>query len=82
MARTTQLDLRKISLGESSIFTAARKSEAVTFARKHGWLTTDVIGAANRFWQFWIVGQNVDTETLRVLNTDGTWTDMPYPGRW
>lgn len=82
MARTTQLDLRKISLGASPIFATARKTDASKFALAHGWLASDVIGAANRFWQFWVVGQCIGNETIRLLNNDGTYVDMPYPGRW
>lgn len=77
-----KLDLRKISLGTTALFATARKADASKFAREHGWLATDVIGAANRFWAFWVVGKSVDSETIRLLNKDGTWVDMPHPGKW
>ena len=76
------LDLRRISLGATPIAAFQRKSDAVKFAREHGWLTADVIGAANRFWRFWVVGQSIGSETLRLLQSDGSPLDMAYPGRW
>jgi hypothetical protein len=76
------LDLRSLSLGASPIFTAATKVEAIKFARKFGWPARSTMHAGNRFWTFWVVGQNIDSDTLRLLNQDGTWSDMPWPGYW
>lgn len=76
------LNLRSYNLGVHRFFNRQSKADAVKFAHEHGWRTQDVTQAANRFMAFWIVGQQIDEHTYRVLNKDGSWEDIPYPGRF
>jgi hypothetical protein len=78
------IDLRSVHLGTSLIFRAEKRSAAEAFARSCGWRASDVKEAANRFWKFWIVGQQLgaSAETFRVLLKDKSWVDVPWPGRW
>ncbi|NIT79663.1 MAG: hypothetical protein GWN58_33435 [Anaerolineae bacterium] len=49
----------------------AKKSDAVQFAKKKGWKTKDITPAFNRFNEFYVVGQQIDPTTFRVLGPQG-----------
>lgn len=58
------------------------KKQAEQFAKEHGWRLQDVTKAANRFWEYWVVGQCVSSDTFRYLTANGTWVDDDFPGYW
>lgn len=78
----TDLNLKAISLGATGISAHAKKSDAIKAAVGFGWSAHNVTRAANRFWRFWVICQGVGSDTLRLLREDGSWLDIPHPGRW
>jgi len=78
MSKSRDLDFRSINLGTVDFFRCTTKKKAKEFAK--GWLVKDVSTAANRFCVFWIVCQCVGADILRVLNQDGSVSDIPHPG--
>lgn len=74
------LDLRSVHLGQSNIAAYSWKRDAVAAAKSFGWPVSSVIPAANRFWSFWVIGQNIGTDTLRLVAKDGSTVEIPYPG--
>lgn len=73
------LDLRHVLKGEIGLLSFVTKAEATRAATTRGWKVGDVSLAANRFCEFWIICQCLDSETLRVLTHDGT-TEVEYRG--
>lgn len=58
------------------------KREASAFARSCGWSNNDVIKAANRFCNWWVIGQMQSTDSLTLLRNDKGVTEVAFPGYW
>ena len=61
----------------------ALKREAVRWAKLQGWRVQDVAPARNRWSDCFVVGQNIDAQTFRVLGEAGP-VDLAYlpPEPW
>jgi len=79
MFKKGKLDLTPFLLREVGGQMFARKADAVKFAKKKGWRIQDVTAAFNRFNEFWIVGQQIDSNTFRVLGPKGH-VDLKFGG--
>lgn len=64
------------------LYTYVRRKDAEQQAVKCGWKIDDCTLGANRFRKFWVVCCTESQTELRLLGRDGTWIDVPYPGRW
>jgi len=71
MFKKGKLDLTPFHLRDVGGAMFAKKSDAVQFAKKKGWRVQDVTQAFNRFNEFYVVGQQIDAKTYRVLGPQG-----------
>lgn len=79
----TDLDLRHIHLSSNNIASFARKADAISFAKAHGWPASSVLSAANRFNRFWVIGQGIATDgDYTILTQTGTPTLFPHITRF
>lgn len=79
------LDLRGQTwsyIADNNVARFLTKAEAVSFAKKNGWLAKDVSKAANRFCKWWVICQMQSTETLTFLGVDGKTSEIAHPGYW
>ena len=74
------LDLRAVSRTDHRYFIGTTKAAAGAMAKKLGWRQSDVKRAANRFQAFWVVGQQLTTDTYRLMCADGTACDVAFAG--
>jgi hypothetical protein len=58
----------------------ATKKKAVAYAKAHGWSPKNATKAFNRFWTGYVVGQQINTTTYRVLTDDGP-VDLKFSGQ-
>ncbi len=71
MFKKGKLDLTPFHLRSVGGAMFAKKSDAVQFAKKKGWRTKDITPAFNRFNEFYVIGQQIDPTTFRVLGPQG-----------
>lgn len=71
------LNFRHVHNGQSGIFTFFTKRAADAAAKAAGWRVSDVSLAANRFGEFWVICQQIDSETIRVVGHGGP-VDIPF----
>ncbi len=58
----------------------ATKIKATKYAKEKGWQAKNARKAFNRFWTGYVVGQQIDTNTYRVLTDTGP-VDLKYSGQ-
>lgn len=67
---------------ENNVAKFLTKKEASAFAKECGWRSSDAIKAANRFCNWWVIGQMQSNDSLTLLRNDKGTVEVPFPGYW
>jgi hypothetical protein len=74
------LDFRHLNKEEEKLFFSTKKAEAVAYAKAHGAFEREVMRAADKADEYYVVARIVDNGEWDILRTDGEWGRVSFRG--